>query len=75
MAAWKHSVSAARIFRRQLKAAKERNGLPLSESIYHGSNTIYREYLSESGRIMGEAALKPGMAVFKWNSNTPEKAQ
>ena len=43
------------------------------EKIYHGSNTIYREYLSERGMISDESVLKPGMPVFKWNSRTPEK--
>ncbi len=43
------------------------------EKSYHGSNTIYREYLSEKGIISDESVLKPGMAVFKWNSRTPEK--
>ena len=43
------------------------------EKIYHGSNTIYREYLSRKGKISSEADLLPGMAVFKWNSHTPEK--
>ncbi len=43
------------------------------QRIYHGSNTIYREYLSQRGKISGEADLQPGMAVFKWNSRTPEK--
>ena len=43
------------------------------QSIYHGSNTIYREYLSRRGKISSEVDLQPGMAVFKWNSRTPEK--
>ena len=42
-------------------------------SIYHGSNTIYRKYCSEKGKLTSEAQLQPGMAVFKWNANTPEK--
>ena len=33
--------------------------------IYHGSNTIYREHLSEKGKIASAASLSPGMAVFK----------
>ncbi len=43
------------------------------EKIFHGSNTIYREYLSDKGMISGVSVLRPGMAVFKWNSNTPAK--
>ena len=42
-------------------------------SIYHGSNTIYRKYCSEKGKLSSVSQLKPGMAVFKWNPNTPEK--
>jgi len=42
-------------------------------SIYHGSNTIYRKYCSEKGKLTRISQLKPGMAVFKWNPNTPEK--
>ena len=42
-------------------------------SIYHGSNTIYRRYCSEKGKLSSVSQLKPGMAVFKWNANTPEK--
>lgn len=43
------------------------------QTIYHGSNTIYREYLSQRGKITREVDLQPGMAVFKWNNHTPEK--
>ncbi len=42
-------------------------------SIYHGSNTIYRKYCSEKGKLTSVGQLQPGMAVFKWNPNTPEK--
>ena len=42
-------------------------------SIYHGSNTIYRNYCSEKGKLTSTSQLRRGMAVFKWNSNTPEK--
>jgi len=42
-------------------------------SIYHGSNTIYRKYCSEKGKLTSVSQLQPGMAVFKWNRNTPEK--
>ena len=34
-------------------------------SIYHGSNTIYRKYCSEKGKLSSVSQLKPGMAVFK----------
>ena len=36
--------------------------------IYHGSNTIWRNYLSAKGRI-GEIPLVPGAAVFKWRED------
>lgn len=39
-------------------------------SIYHGSNTIFRKYLARSGTIASAADLRPGMAVFKWKSET-----
>ena len=42
-------------------------------SIYHGSNTIYRKYCSDKGKLTNVSQLQPGMAVFKWNANTPEK--
>ena len=42
-------------------------------SIYHGSNTIYRKYCSDKGKLTGVGQLQQGMAVFKWNPNTPAK--
>ena len=42
-------------------------------SIYHGSNTIFRKYLAHSGTIASAADLRPGMAVFKWKSETPAR--
>ncbi|MBQ8202213.1 MAG: peptidoglycan-binding protein [Clostridia bacterium] len=41
--------------------------------IYHGSNTIWRNYLSSKGRIRSLDDLRPGMAVFKWKAETPAK--
>ena len=43
------------------------------QRIYHGSNTIWRKYLGEKGRITSVSMLKPGMAVFKWKAETPSK--
>lgn len=43
------------------------------QSIYHGSNTIYRQYCYDQQSLTSEKQLVPGMAVFKWNSNTPSK--
>ena len=34
-------------------------------SIYHGSNTIFHEYCSDTGILNAASQLKPGMAVFK----------
>lgn len=34
-------------------------------SMYHGSNTMYRKYSTEKGKI-GEIRLVPGMAVYRW---------
>ncbi len=42
-------------------------------NIYHGSNTIYRKYCSDNGELTSTDQLIPGMAVFKWNPNTPSK--
>lgn len=33
--------------------------------IYHGSNTIWRKYTTQKGKI-GDLELVPGMAVFRW---------
>lgn len=33
--------------------------------IYHGSNTIFHEYCSSTGKLTSTAQLQPGMAVFK----------
>lgn len=44
-----------------------------SLSIYHGSNTIWRQYLTDKGKI-SSIGLVPGMAVFKWREDgEPEK--
>lgn len=43
------------------------------QSIYHGSNTIYRKYCRDCKPLTSVKQLRPGMAVFKWNSNTPAK--
>ena len=43
------------------------------ESIYHGSNTIWRRHLAEKGAIRSLRDLRPGMAVFKWKEDTPAK--
>lgn len=34
-------------------------------SIYHGSNTIFRQYCVKTGKLTSESQLQPGMAVFK----------
>ena len=34
-------------------------------SMYHGSNTMYRKWSTEKGKI-GEIKLVPGMAVYRW---------
>ncbi len=43
------------------------------QRIYHGSNTIWRKFLSEKGPIDSVKDLKPGMAVFKWKKETPSR--
>lgn len=39
--------------------------------MYHGSNTMWRKYTTEKGRI-NEITLVPGMAVFKWRKSGKE---
>ena len=34
-------------------------------STYHGSNTIFREHCTETGKLTSVSQLQPGMAVFK----------
>lgn len=34
------------------------------ESIYHGSDTIWRKYTSMTGRVEGTLSIRPGTAVF-----------
>jgi len=41
----------------------------LGGNIYHGSNTIYRKYLSEKGKISSAKDLYVGAAVFKWSAD------
>ncbi len=41
--------------------------------MYHGSNTMWRKYTTEKGKI-GQIALVPGMAVFRWRKSGKEPA-
>ncbi|MEA5016947.1 MAG: hypothetical protein VB099_20560 [Candidatus Limiplasma sp.] len=41
-------------------------------NIYHGSNTIFRQYCSQTGQIAGVGSLVPGMAVFKQRKDNGE---
>jgi len=43
------------------------------QSIYHGSNTIARKYVHKLEPLTSVKQLQRGMAVFKWNPNTPSK--
>lgn len=42
--------------------------------MYHGSNTMWRKYSTEKGKI-GEIDLYPGMAVYKWRNDGKEPSQ
>lgn len=42
--------------------------------MYHGSNTMWRKYSTEKGKI-GEIDLYPGMAVYKWRNDGKEPAE
>ena len=44
-------------------------------SIYHGSNTIYRKYCSEKGKLSSVSQLKPGMAVTIVGKGSEKKNQ
>lgn len=39
--------------------------------MYHGSNTMWRKYSTEKGKI-GSITLLPGMAVYKWRNDGKE---
>ena len=43
------------------------------QRIYHGSNTIARKYVHKLEPLTSVKQLQRGMAVFKWNPNTPSK--
>ena len=54
-----------------VKAFRDQGG-----SIYHGSNTIFREYCTETGKLTDVSQLRPGMAVFKckpWTDSEADK--
>jgi len=42
--------------------------------IAHGSNSIFREHCSETGKLSSTKQLCPGMAVFKWKEWTDSDA-
>ena len=42
--------------------------------MYHGSNTMYRKWSTEKGKI-GEISLVPGMAVYKNKHDGKEPAE
>ena len=42
--------------------------------MYHGSNTMYRQYSTEKGKI-GQIPLVPGMAVYRWHNDGKEPAR
>ena len=42
--------------------------------MYHGSNTMWRKYSTEKGKI-GSINLVPGMAVYKWRDDGKEPSQ
>lgn len=46
-----------------------------NESLYHGSNTIYRKRCKQTGAITGASDLLLGMAVFKRRFDQQEPAQ
>ncbi len=45
------------------------------KSVYHGSNTIYRKYCTQTSAIASEADLRVGMAIFKNRFDGKEPSQ
>lgn len=70
---WKYQWGAARQGVVDCSGAFTYAFRQLGGYMYHGSNTMWRKYTTEKGAI-GQIALVPGMAVFRWRKSGKEPA-
>lgn len=70
---WKYEWGAAREGVVDCSGAFAYAFRKLGGYMYHGSNTMMRKYTTESGKV-GQIALVPGMAVFRWRKSGKEPA-
>ena len=70
---WKYQWGAAREGVVDCSGAFAYAFRKLGGYIYHGSNTMLRKYTTEVGK-MGQIALVPGMALFRWRKSGKEPA-
>jgi hypothetical protein len=70
---WKYQWGAAREGVVDCSGAFTYAFRQLGGYMYHGSNTMWRKYTTEKGKI-GQIALEPGMAVFRWRKSGKEPA-
>ena len=71
---WKYQWGAAREGFVDCSGAFAYAFKKLGGYMYHGSNTMWRKYTTEKGK-MGQITLVPGMAVFRWRQNGSEPAR
>ncbi len=70
---WKYQWGAAREGVVDCSGAFAYAFRKLGGYMYHGSNTMWRKYTTEKGK-MNQSALVPGMAVFRWRKSGKEPA-
>lgn len=70
---WKYQWGAAREGVVDCSGAFAYAFRKLGGTMYHGSNTMWRKYTTEKGKI-DEIELVPGMAVFRWKKSGGEPA-
>lgn len=71
---WKYEAGAAREGYVDCSGAFTYWYKQANSFMYHGSNTMYRKYSTENGKI-GEINLVPGMAVYKHKNDGKEPTQ
>lgn len=70
---WKYQWGAAREGVVDCSGAFAYAFRKLGGYMYHGSNTMWRKYTTEKGKI-DQITLVPGMAVFRWRKSGKEPA-
>ena len=70
---WKYQWGAAREGVVDCSGAFAYAFSKLGGYMYHGSNTMWRKYTQEKGKL-GDMTLVPGMAVFRWRKSGKEPA-